>query len=70
MSCDWKVDAHVQVRVGSLAYNYHMRAHAPLLQQSGRPAKREVSIALPKHGRVHRQVTMVCTTGAWGLSFT
>ena len=30
--------------------------------------QREVSIALSKHGRAHRQVTMECTTGAWGLS--
>ena len=30
--------------------------------------QREVSIAQPKHGRANRQVTMECTTGAWGLS--
>ena len=52
----------MHVRVCSLAYKYNMCAHAPLLQQSGRPAKRGVSIALPKAGRVHRQVSSACRT--------
>ena len=45
MSCAWKIDAHVRVRVCSRAYNYNLCAHLFLGRVPGRPTGSEHSSA-------------------------